>query len=73
MTIQEQLKGMIGHGTYINTMGYQQALDNAYQRALYSGYQLKNYNPMTADIDAKLLEARLKQNRAKHKIQDMTL
>ena len=64
---------MITKGRLKDAMGCQPILDNAYQRILYSGYQLKNYNPMTADIDAKLLEARLKQNRAKHKIQDMTL
>jgi hypothetical protein len=60
----------------IGSLGYQQALSNACnnaQRQLSLAYQQGNYNPLTSDIDAKLLEARLKQNRAKHKIQDMMM
>jgi hypothetical protein len=53
--------------------GYRQALDNAAQRALYSAYQPGSYNPLTSDIDRKLLAVWFKQNQAKHKIQDMML
>jgi hypothetical protein len=56
--------------------GYQEALRSACtnaQRQLSLAYQMGNYNPITSDIDAKLLEARTKQNRAKHKMQDMML
>jgi hypothetical protein len=56
--------------------GYQQALSTACtvaQRQLSLAYQMGNYDPMTHDIDAKLLEARLKQNQAKHKIQDLMM
>jgi hypothetical protein len=60
----------------IGSLEYQQALGNACtnaQRQLSLAYQLGNYNPITSDIDAKLLEARFKQNRAKHKIQDQMM
>jgi hypothetical protein len=43
------------------------------QRQLSLAYQMGNYNPLTHDIDAKLLEARIKQNQVKHKMQDMML
>jgi hypothetical protein len=54
-------------------MGYQQALDNTAQRQMYSAYQMGNYNPLTFDIDRKLLSVRLKQNQTKHKIQELMM
>jgi len=60
----------------IGSLAYQQMLSNACndaQRQLSLAYQMGNYNPLTFDIDQKLLAARLKQNRAKHKMQDMMM
>jgi hypothetical protein len=47
--------------------------DIGHQQALIKAYQQQNYDPLTRDIDQKILAVRLKQNQAKHKIQDQML
>jgi hypothetical protein len=47
--------------------------ETPYQMSLRRYYDMTNYNPLTHDIDDKLLEVRIKRNKAKHKIQDLMM
>jgi hypothetical protein len=47
--------------------------NNHYQKQLIARFNQTNYDPMTYDIDMKILSARIQRDVAKHKIQDLMM
>jgi ribosomal protein S15P/S13E len=47
--------------------------NNHYQKQLIARFNQTNYDPMTYEIDVKILSARIARNVAKHKIQDLMM